>query len=207
MITNYTSNSLNSRADDSEKREEVKKVVTGKTKTKTKSEISKIATTMISDEVKSIKEYAIYDVIIPVIKETISQLVKGSIDMLFYGEVRGSSSSSKRGSSNASRVSYRDFYDGKNDDRRDSGRSTSRYSYDDIIFDNRQDAKDVLDRMDEIVEQYGVVRVADLFELAGITGNGHTDQNYGWTNSKSASVERTGQNEYYIKLNRPSPIR
>lgn len=211
MSSNYSGNSIKNRDNKNQKenRPDVKKVVKGKVKVKKKSEISKIANTMISEEVKSIKEYAIYEVVIPVIKDTITQLVKGSIDMLFYGEVR-SSSSRRSSSSGASKVSYSSYYDDRYDrrDRRpDDRRVAQRYSYDDITFTHREDAKEVLDRMDEIIEQYGVVRVADLFEMAGVTGNGHTDQNYGWTDITSATIERDRYNEYYINLHRPSPIR
>lgn len=206
MNTNYTSNSIKSR-EQKEDKKEVTKVVKGKTKTKKKSGLSKITGNIISEESGSIKEYAIYEVIIPVVKDTISQLVKGSIDMLFYGEVRSSSSRSSR-STNATRVSYRDFYDDKRNDRnRDERRTNNRMSYDDIMFDNQQDANEVLNRMDEIVEQYGVVTVADLFDLAGVTGNGYTDQNYGWTSTRSASVERNREGDYFLKLQRPNNIR
>ena len=205
MTNNYVNNSLKNREKHQDQKKQVVKVVKGKAKTKKKSELSRIASNIISEEAKSIKEYAIYDVVIPVVKDTITQLIKGSIDMLFYGEVR-SSSSSRRTSSNASRVSYRDYYDDRNI-RRDLTRTSTRYSYDDITFEYRQDAEEVLNRMDEIVEQYGVVTVADLFDLAGITGNGYTDQNYGWTSTRSASVERNRQGEFILKLQRPSSIR
>ena len=206
MNTNYTSNSIKSREQKEEKKE-ITKVVKGKTKTKKKSGLSKITGNIISEESGSIKEYAIYEVIIPVVKDTISQLVKGSIDMLFYGEVRSSSSRSSR-STNATKVSYRDFYEDRRNDRgRDERRTNNRMSYDDIMFDNQQDANEVLNRMDEIVEQYGVVTVADLFDLAGVTGNGYTDQNYGWTSTSSASVERNREGDYFLKLQRPNNIR
>ena len=205
MTNNYVNNSLKNRENHQDQKKQVVKVVKGKAKTKKKSELSRIASNIISEEAKSIKEYAIYDVVIPVVKDTITQLIKGSIDMLFYGEVR-SSSSSRRNSSNASRVSYRDYYDDRNT-RRDLTRTSTRYSYDDITFECRQDAEEVLNRMDEIVEQYGVVTVADLFDLAGITGNGYTDQNYGWTSTRSASVERNRHGEFFLKLQRPSSIR
>lgn len=210
MSTNYSGNSIKNRDNDENKKADkpqVKKVIKGSASVKKKSEMSKIASTIISEECKSIKEYAIYDVVIPVLKDTISQLVKGSIDMLFYGEVR-SSSSRGRSSTNASRVSYRDYYDdGRRDDRRDDRRLSSRTSYDNIAFDYKEDAEEVLNAMDDIMEQFGVVRVADLFEMAGLSGNGYTDQNYGWTNIRASKIERGRDGKYYLKMTRPSPIR
>lgn len=211
MSEKYASNSIKSREQRTTTRIEdkgktVTKVVRGGVKVRKKSEVKKIANSIISEECKSIKEYAIYEVLVPVVKETISQLVKGSIDMLFWGEVRNTTSRSRSGT-NASRVSYRDYYDDRRDRDRDSRRRDPVYSYDDITFEYKEDAEEVLNRMDEIVEQYGAVSVSDLFELAGRTGNGYTDNNYGWTSLRSASVERLGPNEYIIRLTRPKHIK
>ena len=205
-MTNYANNSIKNR----EKNIEVnKKPLRGKAKVKEKSTISKIASSMINEEVKSIKEYAIYDVIIPVIKDTIHQLLNNTISMLFWGEVRNSPSSRRNSLSslNATRVSYRDFYDDRRAPIRGYRESRVRVSYDDITFTYKEDAIEVLDRMDEILDQYGVVRVSDLFEMAGVTGNGPTDHNYGWTNISTATVERDRNGDYYIKMPRPVAIR
>lgn len=209
MATNYTGNSIKNKdvKAEGEVKKEIQKVVKGGVKTKKKSEISKIATSMISDEAKSIKEYAIYEVVIPVIKDTIIQLVEGSINMIFHGEARSSSRGRNSYSSKVSKVSYKDCFDDKNDRGRNNRQSANRFSYDDISFTYKQDADAVLISMDEIVEQYGIVTVADLFDLAGMSGNGYTDQNYGWTNTRSASVERSRDGEYFLKLQRPSNIK
>lgn len=207
MSQEYANNSIKNRQN--KQKNEIPsagKIVKGKTGKKKKSEITKIASAMISDEVRGIKEYAIYDVIIPVIKDTIVQLVESSVQMIFLGEVR--SRSSRRSSTGSSRVSYSSYYDDRHkDDRRDSRRSSARISYDDITFEYKEDAVDVLERMDEIAEQFGVVRLSDFFEMAGETGNGPTDHNYGWTSTKSATVERDRSGVYYIKIHRPSPVR
>lgn len=208
MAINYSNNSLKNRGQNNQEKTEVKKVVKGAVKKRKKSEFSKITSSIISEEAKSIKEYAIYEVVIPVIKDTITQLIKGSIDMLFYGEVRATNARGRGGFGNASKVSYTSFYEDRNGRDRDTRRAGSGvFSCDDIEFDYKEDADEVLNRMDEIVEQYGVVRVADLFELAGVSGNGHTDQNYGWTTTRSAEVCRNRYGTYYIKLPRPSCIR
>ena len=102
-MSEYPNNSNRNREEKKEKK--VEKVVTkGAVKTKKQSELKKIAGNIISEEAKSIKDYAIYDVVIPVIKDTITQLIKGSIDMLFYGEVRSSRGSSYYRGTNATRI-------------------------------------------------------------------------------------------------------
>ena len=128
-MNNY-SNSIKNREEKENKK--VEKVVKGKAVVKKKSEMSKIASTIIAEEAKSIKDYAIYDVIIPALKDGISQLVKGCIDMMFYGEVRSTSNSRGRSPLNATRVSYRDYYEERRDPRRTERRASFRQSYDDI---------------------------------------------------------------------------
>ena len=48
----------------------------------------------------------------------------------------------------------------------------------------------MLTRMDEMIDTYGAVSVADFYEMVGITGE-YTDNNYGWTDLRSAYVSRT----------------
>lgn len=208
-MKHYEGNSIKSREGaPKEEKKTVEKVVKGVAKTRKQSEFKKIAGAMITDEVKSIKDHTIYQIIIPTIVDTISQIVKDAIDLTFRGEVGASSRSSSRvvgGSSrNVSRVSYNSLYD----DRRDNRRVSDRYSYDEVTFETRDDAEKVLSCMEDVIDSYGVVTVADFFEFAGITGgNGYTDRNYGWSNLRSAKIERLSANEWLIVTPRASVIR
>ena len=127
--------------------------------------------------------------------------------MIFFGEVRNTRSSGWGGVRGGStKISYKDCWDNRGRSAQPA-RPTNRMSYDDLYFDNKDDAMNVLTSMDEIVDQYGVVTVADLFDLAGVTGNGYTDQNYGWTSTNSAEVVRGRDGNFYLKLQRPMPIK
>lgn len=190
-----------------EDRPKVEKVVTGKVKTKKKSEIHKFADVFISEDVGNIKSYIIMDVLVPTIKRTIADVVMDTIDMLFYGE-KGRSRKRSGSSTNATYVSYRNYSDRDRDrdrDRRDDNyRSRSQYSFENIILETKGEADDVLDRLDEILDQYNMVRVADLYDLVGITGE-YTDNRYGWTSLSTARVERV-RDGYMLKLPNPMPI-
>lgn len=180
-------------------RKPISKVTKGKVKVKKKSELHKLADTFISEDVAKVKSYVIGDVLIPAIKKAISDIVTNGIDMILYGET----GHSKRSSS--SRISYSKYYDDRRDDRRSStSASRSRYDYDDVIFETRDEAKEVLERMDELIDLYGVASIADFYDLAGITGN-YTDNKYGWTNLASADVVRV-RDGYTIKLPRVRPL-
>ena len=75
---------------------------------------------------------------------------------------------------------------------------------DDVILDNRGEAEEVLSRMDELIDTYGIVSVADFYDLVGITGK-YTDNNYGWTDIHSAKVVSV-RDGYLIKLPRALPV-
>ena len=184
-----------------EREKKVEKVVSGTVITRKKSGVRKLADEFISEDAKNIKSYVIGDVLIPSAKKAIADIVTNVIDMILYGGSRGGS---KR--SNADRVSYRNYYDRDNysSARTASASSYSRYSYDDIILSTRGEAEDVLLRMDELMDTYGLVRVADLYDLVGITGD-YTDNKYGWTNIRSAEVVRV-RDGYMIKMPRAVAI-
>ena len=184
-------------------KKKVEKVVTGVAKVKKKSEVSKLKDIFISEDASNVKSYIIMDVLVPAIKKAIADIVTNGIDMILYGET----GHSKR-SSSSSKISYRSYYDRRDDDRRyDRGRSLVKqgYDYDDVIIETRGEADAVISRMDEIIDMYGRVSVADLYDLVGITGN-YTDNNYGWTNLASAEPIRV-RDGYVIKLPKAMPIK
>lgn len=202
-MDNYKPNSnrfkVEQAKNDDEKRAE--KIVTGQVKTKKKSKFSKFTEEFISEDAKNVKSYVFGEVLIPAIKKAISDIVTDGIDIILYGESR-----KRNGRSTADRVSYRSYYD--QDRRVSSGNQrmavAAGYSYDDIILSTRGEAEEVLARMDELMATYGLVRVADLYDLVGITGN-YTDNKYGWMNIQSARIDRVREG-YIIRMPRAMPI-
>lgn len=177
----------------------VRKVVNGTVKTK-KNEGRKLANIFISDEAANVKSYVFMDVLVPAIKKAISDIVTDGIDMILYGESRD------RKSKSSNKVSYRKYYDdGRRDDRRDSGyRSGSRFDYDDLIFDSRGEAEAVREEMNDVIDRYGFVTVADMYDMADLPSP-YTSSKYGWTNLRTAEVVRA-RNGYVLKLPKAMPI-
>lgn len=200
-MENYkpNSNRFKEEQKSNEREKRVEKVVTGKVVTKQKSKFSKVANEFVSGDAHSVGSYVVRDVLIPALKKLISDIVTDGTDILLYGE------SGKRGRrSTADRFSYSNCYNGSSTARSNNGPLTSRYSYDDIVLTSRGEAQDVLDRMFELMDTYGLVRVADLYDLVGITGS-YTDNKYGWTNIQSAEIVRV-RDGYLIKMPRAMPI-
>ena len=197
-MEDYKPNSYKSRESNNdpapEKRAE--KVVTGPVKTRKKTDIQKFTDVFISEDAHNVKSYILMGVLVPAIKKAVSDIVTNGISMILYGD-----SDRSRKSTNASRVSYRDYYNSPRD-RRDNEppRMRTAYNYDDIVLDNRGEAEEVLDRMDEIMSRYRMVRVADLYEMVGITGD-YTDNDYGWYDISSAKVVPV-RDGFWIKMPR-----
>ena len=195
----YKSNSHASKEKEKNSEEKkVEKIISGNARAKKKSEFSKFADVFVSEDAGNVKSYILMEVLVPAVKKAVSDIVTNGIDMLLYGET---GVHKRNGAS--SKVSYRSYYDRSNRSS-SSSRTRSGYSYDDIILDNRGEAEEVLSRMDEIVATYGTVSVADLYDLVGITG-AYTDNKYGWTDIRSASVVRV-RDGYMIKLPRALPL-
>lgn len=201
--TDYRPNSHKSKENESggsDEKKKIEKIVSGNVTSKKKNEFRKFADIFISEDIQNVKSYIFMDVLIPSIKKAVSDIVTNGIDMILYGGNKPRNKDSR-----ASRVSYSGYYNSEINRGAPSKSSVrSGYSYDDIILDNRGEAEEVLSRMDELISTYGMVSVADLYDLVGITGN-YTDNKYGWINIHNASVVRV-RDGYLLKLPRALPL-
>ena len=202
-MADYPNNSHNAR----EKKPEgsgppdkkLEKVVSGGTKTRKKSEVKKIANIFVPEDVENVKSYILIDVIVPGIKNAIAD----AVSIMLFGEAGRLGGRNNKGS----RASYQRYYDDRRDDRRDyrRPRAVSGFDYDDIVFDTRGDADLVLDQMESAINQYSLVSVADLYDLAGITCRSYTANKYGWTDLRGAKVVRV-RDGYILELPRTVQI-
>ena len=179
----------------------VEKVISGSAKPKKKGEMQKFADVFISEDVGNVKSYILMDVLVPAIKKAISDIVTNGIDMILYGETGRT-----RKASSGTKVSYGKYYDREPDRRRDrSISSRGGYDYDDIVFETRGDAKKVLDSMNDIISQYGVVSVLDLYDLADVSTDNYAANKYGWTDISGCKAIRV-RDGYILKLPRALPL-
>lgn len=177
-----------------------KPVATGKMRKK--SEISKLSDVFLADDIGSVGRFIVSDVIIPTVKNLFYDIVDNSLKMALFGERGGRTSRQPRRSGEY--VSYDKM--SRRDDReyRDDTVRT-RHRYNDIEYDSRGEAEMVLEQMEAIIDNYGRVSVADLYDLADVTGE-YTDHNYGWTNLRSAEIFRNRYGAYVIKFPKAMPL-
>lgn len=176
----------------------LERIVRDNVKVKKKNEIQKFAETFVKEDLRTVKEYIWAEVLLPAFKAVISD----SVSMMLYGET---SRNRKTNNRRASQISYNSYYDRSNDRREPTYvRSASRYVFDDLVFENRGDADEVLSTLDDLLNRYPSVSVADLNELVGITGR-YTDNNYGWTDIRQAYIERT-RDGYILRMPKAIPL-
>lgn len=178
-----------------EKRE---KIITGSAKVVKKSGFERFL-----DTLKDAGKRVINDIVIPAAKKSLSDGINNMTDIMIYGEPQ------HRGTTTVGRtVSYRSYYDSRDRDRRSE--VVSRQSrvaardYDDIILETRGEADAVLNEMTETIGKYDYVKVADLYDLVGLS-HSYTDNNYGWDDLRDAYVERVPDG-YRLRLPRPMSI-
>lgn len=181
----------------------VQKVVKTPAKVRT-NEIRKVADIFISEDITNVKNYIFMDVLVPAIKKAIYDIVTNGIDMFLYGgNGRGKSSGPS-----STKVSYRNFYDQKNNTinhRSEDTASHGSFNYDDIVFRNRGEAEAAKLQLQDAISRYGFVTVADLYDVADLQAPSHTSQNYGWMNVDKTVIDRT-RDGYVLKMPRAVPI-
>lgn len=195
-MDNYKPNSHKYKENQETSEKRVEKVISGTAKTK-KNEVRKFRDIFISEDISNVKSYVLMDVLVPAIKNAIVDIVTDGVNMIF-----GTGSGRKK-TSGSNYVSYRDY---SRETKRDDNRvSSGRFAYDDILFPSRGEADAVLEQMDAIIEEYGYVTVADMYDMADLNAP-YTGNRYGWTSVRRAEIVRVRGGDYVIKLPRAMPI-
>lgn len=139
----------------------------------------RVLRTFIKEDARNIGGYIWDDVVAPSIRECLFTAIMGSLSMMLFGSVRNSVGN--RGGRVGGEFRYDQISRGI--DKRDR----SRHNFSRLFFDSKEEADDVLDMMREMVNEYGSVTVADMYELAGAEIE-PIDRKWGWTKLRTASV-------------------
>ena len=162
-------------------------------------------------DAKSVGQYILFEVLVPALKDTFTDMVSQGVERMIYGEARSSSRRTGRSpssGSNLGHVSYNRYAtppwrrEEPREERRPKARASN--SIDDIVLATRVEADEVLSRMFDVLNQYNQVTVGDLYELVGLEGT-FTDQKWGWTDLRGAGAVRV-RNGYLLDLPRPEQL-
>ena len=177
----------------------IEKVARGNVKTKKKSDLYRLADVFIAEDVRSVKNYALMEIIIPAVKKALYDVICDSTGMIL-----GEGKRDTRRGDNSSYVSYRSYSDDRSRRRTDEIRYNNNFDREDIVYESKGEAEAVLERMDACLDQYGVVKVADMYDAAGLTAP-FTANKYGWTSLRNAETVRV-RDGYIIKLPKAMPL-
>lgn len=175
-----------------------RKVITGETTVRKKSEFRRFVDIFIPEDVASVRDHIVNDVIIPKMKNVISE----TIDTFLYGSSGGGYSRRSSGMS----PSYRDYYDKRSKTATQEDIRSRAFSYDEIEFREYGDACEVLRLVSEQLDRYGTCTVASFYEYsnqANLIRNTHFK--YGWMDiSKARVVPFRGK--YIIQMPKVMPL-
>lgn len=188
---------------------EVTRVTKGKVHQRKKPLGRRFAEAFGAQEGQGVIEYILYDIIIPATKNMLLDSISDGVEMALFGEVRArrrrpGGGGGQRSRYDYDRVSYRNDDRDRRDmrDRRDRNRANLR-DYEDIIFDSKADAEEVISGLVDLIDGYGQATVIDLYDLSGVTppSDMYNMDNYGWTNLGSATSVRN-RDGYVLNLPR-----
>ena len=183
------------------------KKVIAKAKVQKKSAIKEALRTFFAQDLPEIAEHLVIDVAIPAAKNAITDMVTQGIQQLLYGEVdprRGTTPGYTSYSSSFRSDRGRAHYESRRPERREP-RQPKPTNIEDLVFDTRGDAVDVIEFVAESIEQYGQVSVADLMSSVGIQPR-YTDERWGWTTTDAFEIRQIREG-WLVSADRPEPIK
>lgn len=208
-MEDYPSNSHKAKdAKDALPEKKIEKIVEGKVVRKKRSLAKRFAETFFSGDIDSVRNN-VQDVLISAARDAISDAITTGMERMLFGETRPKRRSSSRPSGMAGGYTNYSRYARPERDRRDESRGVSRrargmHEFDEIILATRVEAENVLDKMFDIIENYGHVTVRDFYSMVGVTPE-FTDEKYGWVELRGAYVSRSSDG-YLMNLPKPEPL-
>lgn len=214
--TNYSGNSQKAKRGDDvppEQEKRVEKLVSGEITQRKKPLGRKIAETFSGDDAQSVGQYVLFEVIIPATKNLIFDMIREGADRLLFGSSGRGRLSGPGLSRGSGFTNYSKMYTGggrMDIDRPDGGRkmSASRETpsteWTEVVIPDRGEAQLILDKLYEIGDEYGVVRVTDLKDALGVTTS-YVDNDWGWDDLRGSEI-RSVREGFLLRLPKPIPI-
>lgn len=202
LAPNNSDKAMQARNQNPEDRPKLKPIVKGPVVKEKKSFFKKFKESFLGDST-NFGEMIMYDILVPALRGTLRDLGLGVVETFFGRGGRGNYDSRVVRDRGRTYISYNEVSSAR--ERRDPDRGErARHDFDNIIFNSRGEANDVLAHLVDFTIEYGEATVGTFYELSNIDPN-HTDYRYGWTNLRSAFVEQT-RGGYIIRFPDVRPL-
>lgn len=152
----------------------------------------RLSQNLFGSDVQSVWGYIIGEVLIPGTRNVIADVITGGVERALFGD---STIGTRRRSRGDGPINYAGMSGSRTmrNDPRNTNRDRSRRAsnvVDDILFDQRVDALEVLDKLEYYLDKYRVVTVADLYALIREPST-HMDQKWGWYDTNGFQIRHT----------------
>jgi len=217
---NYQGNSKLDKAIEAETAEEEKprlKKIEGVSVTKTKPTLGKrIRENFGGQNLKTVAIGVLMEVVLPTGKDLLSDIIREASDRTIYGESgrrrNGTSALAQTIVGSGTRIRSTNYNGVSNQPRNVNAPNTSlsarerqQFDFSNLVFADRYQVEEVLERMSDAISEFGMVTVGDLFDLLEETGNGFTDRKFGWDARAFAPAQPAKTREGWI-LDLPQPL-
>lgn len=202
----FPGNSRTSKRELPNERPKVEKVVTGQVRKKSVGRRI-IETFFGSSDAKGVGQYLVENVVVPMTKDLIADVFIQGVERTLYQDNTPGRSSSLRSRSSSNYVPYNRYTQGSGPagmridepSRQMSRQGRATHNFNELEYNHRHEAEEVLGIMISRIKQYGVVTVADFYEASGVSGQ-FVDENWGWHDLSEAGIVRIRGGGYVIKL-------
>lgn len=176
----------------------------------------------ISEDAPSVGSYILYDILLPALRDLVSDIGHGALDMAMGTD--GRRYRRNRRGRDETYISYdrywdydrpsrrgRSRYDDDEDDyrgrRRSSRRVPSNEDLDEFVFDSKEKARRLLDEMQDRIDKYDDVSVGYFLDRIGesIPGDFVSDD-WGWYNLDNAKIKPAYGGGWHIIFPKMRPI-
>lgn len=138
-------------------------------------------------DAKAVGEFLWGDKIIPGIKKFMYDIFINGLHMALFGNGTSAQNGNVNYAAPYQQVSYRSYDQAYKPQQAQKPIVPQGLNYDRLLYSSRGDAEKVLIQLGDIIDEYGVARVSDLYDIVGVTPQ-PTAHNYGWKSVVNAKV-------------------
>lgn len=160
----------------------------------------KFAGMFFEEDFKTVRNGLFYEVIIPTIKGFIADIFIQGLERALWG----TSSAKTRSRTDYTRASRSSLV---RDAVQPETETKERFSFTDVVMQDRSSAQDLLDSLREAIKEYGSVSVNDLYDALDRSDNqDFVNVHWGWKNLDDVQIKRT-RTGWWVDLPKPVSLR
>lgn len=196
--------------DDKPEEKRILKVVEGEVTRRKKPLGTRMREMFLTANDQSVFEYVLLDVLVPALKDMMSDAVSTSVERVLFGGQESRTPRRRTGTNSGAfgnnNVNYNRYSSTQRREDRPtmSRRARQSHDFDEIILASRSEAQNVIDNLIDLISRYETASVADLYRLLDVEFH-YTDEKHGWANLDGAGVRRIS-NGYLLVLPKTEPL-